>query len=142
MELAMHENEIAKVVVDIAFHIHQTFGPGMLESAYQAVMIHELNKRGLKVQSEVAIPIVYEGIQISTGFRADMIVEDKLIIELKSIEMVMPVHKKQLLTYLRLADKKLGLLINFGGNIFKGSVTRIANGLEEDESFYKRKSLS
>jgi GxxExxY protein len=113
----MHENEIATEIVDAAYHIHETFGSGMLESAYQAILTHELNKRGLQVRSEVPIPIVYDGIQISTGFRADMIVEDKVIIELKSIECILPVHKKQLLTYLRLADKRLGFLINFGGNL-------------------------
>jgi GxxExxY protein len=129
----MHENEIAKEIVDAAYHIHETFGPGMLESAYHAILIHELNKRGLLVQSEVPIPIVYDGIQISTGFRADLIVEDKVIIELKSIECILPVHKKQLLTYLRLADKRLGFLINFGGNILKGNISRIANALEETD---------
>jgi GxxExxY protein len=131
----MHENQIATEVVDVAFHIHQYFGTGMLESAYQAVMIHELNKRGLRVQSEVPVPIVYEGMQISTGFRADLIVEEKVIVELKSIEMVLHVHKKQLFTYLRLSDKRLGLLINFGEKYFKRAVTRIANDLQEDEPY-------
>jgi GxxExxY protein len=130
----MHENEIATEIVDAAYHIHETFGSGMLESAYQAILTHELNKRGLQVRSEVPIPIVYDGIQISTGFRADMIVEDKVIIELKSIECILPVHKKQLLTYLRLADKRLGFLINFGGNLIKGNISRIANGLEETDA--------
>jgi GxxExxY protein len=138
MELTMHENEIAKEIVDAAFHIHKYFGPGMLESAYQTVLIHELNKRGLQLKSEVPIPIVYEGVQITTGFRADVIVEDKVIIELKSIEMILPVHKKQLFTYMKLANLKLGLLINFGSAMFKGSVTRIVNGLEEDISIQER----
>jgi GxxExxY protein len=88
--------------------------PGLLESAYQAILIYELQKRGLRVEPEKEVPIIYESLQLHTGFRADLMVEDKVIVELKSVEQVAPVHKKQLLTYLRLADKRLGLLINFG----------------------------
>jgi GxxExxY protein len=110
----MTENEIAAQIVDVAYKIHSRFGPGLLESAYEAMLIHELKKRGLQVHSQQPIPIIYEGVRLEVGFRADLIVEDKVIVEIKSVEAVLPVHKKQLLTYLRLADKRLGLLINFG----------------------------
>src|SRR5262249_48131139 len=128
----MHENEIAKNVVDVAFKIHTRLGPGLLESVYKAVMIYELKKRGLGVQFEVPIPIVWEEVHLEEGFRADLIVEGKVILELKSIAQLAPVHKKQLLTYLRLADKRLGLLINFNTELIKDGITRIVNGLEED----------
>src|SRR4051794_37937913 len=109
----MTENEISGIVVDAAYKIHTTLGPGLLESVYEAVLTYEVKKRGMRVQRQVPIPIVYEGVQIDEAFKADLIVEDKVIIELKAIEAVTAVHKKQLLTYLRLADKRLGLLINF-----------------------------
>jgi GxxExxY protein len=131
MELAMTENEIAQQIVDAAFKIHQTLGPGLLESAYQAILIYELQKRGLKLEAEKQVPVIYESIQLDIGFRADLIVEDKVIVELKSIEQIAPVHKKQLLTYLRLSDKRLGLLINFGAPLIKDGITRIANHLDE-----------
>ena len=127
----MTENEIAQQVVDAAYKIHRTLGPGLLESAYQAILIYELQKRGLSVEAEKDVPIVYESVKLHTGFRADLIVEDKLIVELKSVEQTAPVHKKQLLTYLRLADKRLGLLINFGAPLIKEGITRVVNRLEE-----------
>jgi len=127
----MTENEIASQIVDAAFKIHQVLGPGLLESTYQAIMIYELQKRGLCIEAERQLPVVYEGVKIDIGFRVDLIVEDKVIVELKSVEQVAPVHKKQLLTYLRLADKRLGLLINFGAPLIKNGITRIVNGLEE-----------
>jgi len=127
----MTENEIAKQIVDAAYKIHSTLGPGLLESAYQAILVYELQKRGLKVESEKPVPIIYDGIQLDVGFRADLVVEDKVIVELKSVEQTAPVHKKQLLTYLRLADKRLGLLINFGAPLIKDGITRLVNRLEE-----------
>ena len=127
----MTENEIAQQIVDAAFKIHKTLGPGLLESAYQAILIYELQKRGLKLEAEKQVPVIYESIQLDIGFRADLIVEDKVIVELKSIEQIAPVHKKQLLTYLRLSDKRLGLLINFGAPLIKDGITRIANQLAE-----------
>ncbi len=127
----MTENEIAKQIVDAAYKIHSTLGPGLLESAYQAILVYELQKRGLKVEPEKEMPIIYENIRLDTGFRADLVVEDKVIVELKSVEQVAPVHKKQLLTYLRLGDKRLGLLINFGAALIKDGITRIVNRLEE-----------
>jgi len=127
----MTENEIATVVVDAAYKVHVALGPGLLESVYSIVLPHELRKRGLNVLVEQAIPVVYDGITISEGFRADLIVEGKLIVELKSVEKVQPDHKKQLLTYLRLADKRLGLLINFGSPLIKQGITRVVNSLKD-----------
>jgi GxxExxY protein len=125
----MTENEIASQIVDVAYKIHVKFGPGLLESVYEALLIHELRKRGLCVEAQKPIPIMYEGVNLEIGFRADLIVEDKVIVEIKSVEAVMPVHKKQLLTYLRLTDKRLGLLINFGENLIKDGITRVVNKL-------------
>ena len=127
----MTENEIAKIVVDAAFHVHKELGPGLLESVYEVVLAHALRKRGLKVERQAPVAIVFEGIKFDEGFRADLIVEDKLIVELKSVESVIPVHKKQLLTYLRLADKRLGLLINFGSELIRDGISRVVNGLDD-----------
>jgi GxxExxY protein len=125
----MHENDIAKQIVDAAYKIHTTLGPGLLESVYETVLAYELVKRGLGVTRRAAIPVAYEQINFDEGFRADLVVQDKVIVELKSVEKVAPVHKKQLLTYLRLADKRLGLLINFGEALIKDGITRIVNRL-------------
>ena len=127
----MHENEIAAKIVDAAFKIHKTVGPGLLESVYETFMAHELAKQELHFARQQTIPVVYEQIRFEEGFRADLIVENKVIVELKSVEIIAPVHKKQLLTYLRLADKRLGLLINFGDVLIKNGITRIGNNLEE-----------
>ena len=125
----MTENEIAKEIVNAAFKIHTTMGPGLLESVYEAVLLYELKQRGLRVIRQQAIPVVYEMVHLEEGFRADLIVEGKVIIELKSVEVIAPVHKKQLLTYLRLTNLKLGLLINFGDVMIKDGITRVVNGL-------------
>jgi GxxExxY protein len=127
----MIENEVAQVVVDVAFQIHKQLGPGLLESVYQAVMTHELRKRGLRVESEVPIPVTWDGIRMEVGFRADLIVEHCVIVELKSVEVVAAVHKKQLLTYLRVANLHLGLLINFGSELIKDGIFRVVNNLRE-----------
>ena len=129
----MTENEIAREVVDSAYRIHTTFGPGLLECVYDTVLAYELGRRGLRTIRQQAIPVVYEGIRIDAGFRADLIVEDKVIVEIKSVESLVPVHRKQLLTYLRLADKRLGLLINFHVVLIKDGISRIVNGLEEED---------
>jgi GxxExxY protein len=126
----MSENEIAKEIVDAAYRIHVSLGPGLFESAYETVLKYELEKRGLKVVRQVGLPVVYESIKLEEGYRADLIVEDKVIVELKSVEVLAPVHKKQLLTYLRLADKRLGLLINFGEALIKDGIVRVVNRLE------------
>ena len=127
----MNENDVARIVVDVAYQIHTKLGPGLLESVYEAVMMHELQKRGLHVQNQVAVPVEWDGVRLDLGFRPDLIVEHCVIVELKSIEAVAPVHKKVLLTYLRLADKRLGLLINFGVELIKTGITRVVNRLEE-----------
>jgi GxxExxY protein len=125
------ENQIAKEIVDASFNIHLSLGPGLLESVYEVVLAHELVKRGLYVERQKAISIQYNGLVFDEGFRADIIVERLVIVELKSVENIAPVHKKQLLTYLRLTNKKLGLLINFGSPLIKNGIFRIVNGLEE-----------
>lgn len=127
----MKENSIAKQIVDAAFQVHQKLGPGLLESVYEMVLGYELEKRGYSIQRQKAIPIKYDKLIFDEGFRADIIVENTVIIELKSVESIQPVHKKQLLTYLRLTDKKLGLLINFGSALIKDGIFRIVNGLSE-----------
>lgn len=127
----MTENEIAREIVDAAYKIHVTLGPGLLESVYLAVLAYELKRRGLRVKTEQPVPVIYETVKMDVGFRADLVIEDKVIVELKSVEKVMPVHKKQLLTYLKLADKRLGLLINFGEVLIKNGITRVVNNLEE-----------
>lgn len=126
----MNENEIAKVVVDAAFKIHSKVGPGLLESAYQAFLVHELTKRGISVESETPMPAQFDGIKVDIGYRADLLVEKLVLVELKSVEKVMDIHKKQLLTYLKISDLRLGLLINFNVPLIKDGITRIANGLK------------
>jgi len=127
----MTENEIATQIVDAAFKIHTTLGPGLLESVYEAVMTEELSRRGLQVIRQQAIPVVYESVRLDIGFRADLIVESKVIVEIKSIEQIAPVHKKQVLTYLRLANIRLGLLINFNVNLIREGISRVVNGLKD-----------
>lgn len=125
----MTENEIAKLIVDVAFYIHKETGPGLLESVYEAILADELEQRGLLVERQISVPVVYKGRVFDEGFRADLVVNTKVIVELKSVELVKDVHKKQLLTYLKLADKRLGLLINFGESLIKNGITRVVNGL-------------
>jgi GxxExxY protein len=127
----MTEDAIAKEIVDVAFKMHTVLGPGLFESVYEAVLASELQKRGLRLARQQPIPVVYEGTVLEMGFRADIVIEDKVIVEIKSIAEIGALHKKQLLTYLRLADKRLGLLINFNVARIKDGITRIANGLEE-----------
>jgi GxxExxY protein len=129
------ENEIARQVVDAAFRIHSTLGPGLLESVYQAVLTAELERRGLRVAREVPIAVVYEHLEFDVGFRADLVINDIVIVELKCVEQLTPVHKKQVLTYVRLANKRLGLLLNFGALRMKDGVTRLVNGLPNEPMF-------
>ena len=127
----MNENAIATKVVDAAVHIHSRLGPGLLESVYEVVLARELEHRGLRVERQVPIPIDYDGLRFDEGFRADILVEGKVILELKSVEQLAKVHHKQLFTYLKLADKRLGLLLNFGADLMKEGIRRIVNGMEE-----------
>ena len=117
--MGLTENQVAQQIVDAAYQIHTSLGPGLIESAYEAVLGYELEKRGLRTSRQQAVPIIYQGTRIELGFRADLIVEDKVIVEIKSVEAILPIHKKQLLTHLRLADKRLGLLINFNVMLIK-----------------------
>lgn len=125
----MTENEIATIVVDCCFRIHKSLGPGLLESVYEEILCFELQKRGLTIERQKGIPVVYNGLKMELGFRADIIVDKKVILELKSIEVLAPVHSKILLTYLRVTDIKLGLLINFGEALIKNGIHRIVNNL-------------
>jgi GxxExxY protein len=125
----MHENEITGIIVDAAFKIHTTLGPGLLESVYEAVLSYELEKRGLSVVRQQAIPVIYDEVKLELGFRADVIVNHKVVLEIKSAEVVAPVHAKQLRTYLRLMDMRLGLMINFNVNLIKEGITRVVNNL-------------
>ncbi len=127
----MKENEIGTIVVDAAIHVHRALGPGLLESVYETILAHELEKRGLEVKRQVPVPIEYEGLTFDEGFRADIIVNDKVVLELKSVERVIPAHKKQIQTYLRLTGCKLGYLLNFGEALMKDGITRVVNNLEE-----------
>ncbi len=127
----MSENDIAREIVDAAYKLHRRLGPGLLESVYEKTLAYELGKRGLRVLQQQGLPVIYEGIHMDMGFRPDLIVESKVIVEIKSIEAVAPVHKKTVLTYLRVADLRLGLLINFGEALIKDGITRIVNRLEE-----------
>jgi len=124
----MTENEIATAVVDAAFKIHTTLGPGLFESVYEAALEYELQKRGLRVEHQIGLPVRYEEVRLELGFRVDLIVDWKVIVEIKSVEALAPVHKKQLLTYLRLTDLRLGLLINFNVELIKHGVQRVING--------------
>ena len=124
----MKEYDIGSIVVDCAVRVHQRLGPGLLESVYEIVLSHELQKRGLSVERQVPVPITYDGLSFAEGFRADVIVGGKVILELKSVESVTKAHKKQLLTYLRLSDRKLGYLLNFGGALMRDGISRIING--------------
>ena len=127
----MNHNDVSGIIVDVALDVHQRLGPGLLESVYQKVLAYELRKQGLRVEEEVPVPVIWDNVSMEVGFRADLIVEDKIVVELKSVERITPVFKKVLLTYLRLADKRLGLLLNFGAELLKDGTARVVNGLEE-----------
>jgi GxxExxY protein len=129
--LSVTEDEISKHIVDAAFRVHTTLGPGLFESVYEAVMAQELARCGLHFVRQQAVPVVWENIHLEAGFRADLIVENKVIVEIKSVEAIAPVHRKQLLTYLRLANKRLGILINFDVELIKDGISRVVNGLAE-----------
>jgi len=127
----MHENEIGTKVLEAAIFLHRGLGPGLLETVYEVVLARELSGQGLAVERQVPVPIEFHGIRFDEGFRADIIVEGKVLLELKSVERVSPAHKKQVQTYLRLTGLKLGYLLNFGEAMLKDGITRCVNGLEE-----------
>ncbi len=122
------ENQTGKIIVDCAVRLHKELGPGLLETVYEVLLAHLLQQAGVKVERQVSIPIHFRGIQFDEGFRADIIVADKVIVELKSVEAANKAHKKQVLTYLKLTDKKLGYLLNFGEGMMKDGISRIVNG--------------
>ena len=124
---ARRVEELASLVVDTGLRIHRELGPGLLETAYEAVLAASLTRSGVAVQRQVAVPIEWDGVTLNEGFRLDLLIDDLLIVELKSVEKLNPVHCKQVLTYLRLMDLPLGLLINFGAELFKHGVKRIVN---------------
>ncbi len=120
---------VAKIIVDSAIAVHRALGPGLLESAYQKALEYELRKRGITVQTEVLLPIVYDGYKIDAGYRIDMLVEDSVIIENKTVEKLLPIHQAQLLTYLKLRDLKLGFLLNWYVPLMKYGIKRMVNNL-------------
>ena len=125
----MDENDIGSIIVDTAFYIHKNLGPGLLENVYEIVLTNLLTKKGLRVNRQVPISFEFEGEQFKEGFRVDLFVEGKVIIELKSVESINPSHKKQLLTYLKLTNTKLGYILNFGAELMKEGIERIINGI-------------
>lgn len=127
----MTENEIATIIVDASLQVHRTLGPGLLESVYQAALNYELRKRGLGVVQQRGLPVQYEGVKLDIGFRVDLIVGEKVVIEIKSVDALARVHKKQLETYLRLMDLRRGLLINFNVALIKDGIQRVVNRLAE-----------
>jgi len=127
----MNENEIARVVVDCAYKVHTKLGPGLFESVYERALAYELEQRGLRVDCQVVLPVRYGAMTFEEGYRVDLMVSDRVIVELKSVESVTDLHKKQLLTYLRLSDRRLGLLVNFGAARIKDGISRIANGMPD-----------
>lgn len=124
----MSENDISKIVFESALKVHQTLGPGLLESAYEECLFYELKKYNLKVEKQKQLPLVYEDVKLDVGYRIDIIIEEKFIVEVKSVEALNDVHLAQLLTYLKLSNCKLGLLINFNVNLLKNGVKRVING--------------
>jgi GxxExxY protein len=128
------ENEIAKHILDAAFAVHTKLGPGLLESVYEVVLAYELQKRGLAAERQKPVPILYDDIRFDEAFRSDLVVDRKVIVELKSVEQLLPVHAKQLLTQLRLSGLKLGLLINFGEAHLKNGIKRVINGRLDAEN--------
>jgi GxxExxY protein len=124
----MTENEISKIVFESALKVHKVLGPGLLESAYEECLFYELKKFDLKVEKQKALPLIYEEVKLDVGYRIDIIIEDKFIVEVKSVEALTDVHLAQLLTYLRLSDCRLGLLINFNVKLLKEGARRVING--------------
>lgn len=125
----MTENEISKIIVDCALKVHRNLGPGLLESAYEECLFYELGKRDLKVEKQKPLPLIYEEVKLNVGYRLDLLVEDKVIVELKSVEKLTDVHLAQVLTYLKLSECKLGLLINFNVALIKHGIKRVVNNL-------------
>lgn len=127
----MQLNPMSRIILDSAFKVHSALGPGLLESAYQGCLIHELHKQGLEVRSEVALPVIYDGVTLDIGYRLDLLVEDSIIIEVKAIDKLLPIHQAQLLSYLKLSGKQLGFLMNFNVVRLKDGLRRVVNNFQE-----------
>ena len=123
----MELNDLTEKIIGCAIKVHRVLGPGLLESAYEVCLVHELRKAGLKGERQVALPVIYEGLRLDADYFIDILVEDTVVIELKSVEHILPIHEAQLLTYLKLANKKLGLLINFNVTLLKNGIKRRIN---------------
>lgn len=134
-ELTVTENEIGRIVVDAAVKVHKGLGPGLLESVYEVVLAKQLQKRGLRVQRQIPVPIVFEDDKFDEGFRADIVVNECVVLELKSVEQLHPVHAKQVQTYLKLTGYRLGFLLNFNEALMKNGIVRCVNGLPEDPDY-------
>ncbi len=120
--------EVTGKIIDAAMNVHSALGPGLLESAYEACLLFELHKKGLKAEKQVALPVIYEDVKIDVGYRIDLLVEDVVIVELKSVESVLPIHQAQLISYLKLSGRKVGLLINFNVEHLKEGIRRLVHG--------------
>lgn len=125
----MEINEVTGGIIDAAMKVHRALGPGLLESAYEACLIYELSTRGLNVAAQVPLPIIYEEVRLEAGYRLDLVVQDAVVVEIKAVETVLPIHKAQLLSYLKLSQHTVGLLINFNVELLKQGVTRLVNNL-------------
>ena len=123
----MELNEITEMIIGGAIEVHKALGPGLLESTYEVCLIHELRKRGLRVETQVPVPVVYDSIKLDAGYRIDLLVENEIIVELKSVERIHPIHEAQVISYLKLSQKKIGLLINFNVKLLRDGITRLAN---------------
>lgn len=130
----MDEDALSKEIIGAAIEVHKVLGPGLLESAYEECLCRELMLINLSFEKQVRVPVHYKGVKLECGYRVDLLIEKKVIVEIKSVENIMPVHKKQLLTYLRLLDKKLGLLINFSERLLKNGIHRVVNGLNDSDN--------
>jgi GxxExxY protein len=126
-EYSMRTNEITGAIIDAAIKVHKILGPGLLESTYEVCLVKELTKRNVRVRRQVSLPVVYEGELIEAGYRIDLLVEEEVIVELKSVEKLLPIHEAQLLSYLKLSNKKIGLLLNFNMQYLKNGIKRLAN---------------
>jgi len=123
------ENKITEKIIGCAIEVHRTLGPGLLESAYEKCLCYELNQVGLMYKEQVSLPVIYKGVKLDCGYRMDVVVEDKVIIEIKTVERILPIHEAQLLSYLKIYNKKVGLLMNFHVPVLKNGLKRIANNL-------------
>ena len=128
---ALDENRCSNLVIAAAIEVHRALGPGLLESAYQRALEHELRLRGLRLASQLRLPAIYKGVDLGDSYRIDLLVEELVVVEIKALDVLLPIHEAQLLTYLRHADKRLGLILNFNAPIMKSGIKRVANNLRE-----------